>query len=240
MKRIDYEKMARVQNTNWWFVSRQLLLCQLVQSITPKKQKTVILEIGCGTGSNLSKLSSFGKAIGLDNSKIALSFCRNQGLDARLGDALDLPFKDNFADIVVYADVLEHIADDKRAVAQAYRVLKPGGYLIATVPAYPWLFSLHDIAVGHKRRHTTKSIAGLLSMFEILRCSHFFSYALFPAVAARLVKKLASVEGSDDFSVPGPVNSLLLSLSAAERKAISMGASIPVGTSIICVARKKP
>jgi len=65
------------------------------------------------------------------------------------------------ADTILYIDVMEHIADDRREMATAAARLRPGGHLIVLSPAHQWLFSPFDEAIGHHRRYTKASLLAL-------------------------------------------------------------------------------
>lgn len=117
------------------------------------KRKEKILEIGCGRGFYLRTLKSVWPEIdvtGVDiNSKyleIARGFMKDLRGDLkddlkeslrvklRVADATDLPFKNDSFDRIIASEVLEHIPDDEKAIAEMYRVLKPGGIALVTVP----------------------------------------------------------------------------------------------------------
>ena len=98
-------------------------------------------------------LRRFGDVSGLDMGLAALRHARARGLAVARGSAENLPVGDAQLDVVVALDVLEHLDDDRRALDEILRVLRPGGVLLATVPAYPFLWSSHDEALGHRRRY---------------------------------------------------------------------------------------
>jgi ubiquinone/menaquinone biosynthesis C-methylase UbiE len=77
-------------------------------------------------------------------------------------DAQSMPIADNSVDIVTAMDVIEHIPDDKAALREISRILKPGGYLLATVPAFQSLWSDHDVALHHFRRYTQPSFRDVI------------------------------------------------------------------------------
>jgi len=242
MRKTEYAKMARMQSTNWWYAGRRQLICELAKSArTIKMGKLKILDVGCGTGANLSALGNIGKVVGIDYSPYAVKICKKNGFVVQKGSANKLPFASDSFDVVVLADVIEHLDDDKTAVLEAARVLRRGGMLIATVPAYPWLFSGHDQAVGHKRRYTKHELEGIFisARLKPSLVSYIFSFALGPVVFVRMLKKAANAKGSDDFSVWPPLNSALEALARAERMLLGCGVRMPFGTSIVCEAKKR-
>lgn len=65
-------------------------------------------------------------------------------------------------DSILYLDVLEHIDDDRSELARAATLLRPGGALVVLAPAYQWLFSSFDHAIGHRRRYSKKTLAEVM------------------------------------------------------------------------------
>ena len=231
--------MAAMQGSNWWSKGRKDMLAGMIGKYIGMVGGCRLLDIGCGTGSNIAALARIGKATGVDNSKTAVEYCRKTGIEARLGSALKLPFESCIFDVAVMADVLEHIGNEKKAIAEARRMLQKCGILIITVPAYQSLFSYHDRAVGHKRRYSKKNLEGLLGGFDVEYFSHFFSFALVPAVAARVVGTIAGARKSDSIPAWGVLEAVLSALGAIERKIMLCGVRMPFGTSIIIVAKKR-
>jgi SAM-dependent methyltransferase len=210
MDRVIYDRMAEHDSRHWWYRARRKVLARLITRAIPVPASARILEIGCGTGHNLEMLGQFGHvdAIEVDPASRALA---SQRLGRAVGDAplpelVGVPF--GHYDVIALLDVLEHIADDHAALEAIRLRLKPGGKILLTVPAHPWMWSGHDVANHHHRRYTRaafrKVIAG--AGFKIDQFSAFNSL-LFPlAVTQRLVSKLMGKEGSDDALPPAPIN----------------------------------
>lgn len=159
-----------------------------------------ILDIGCGTGRHTCAAFRFGKvvAIGIDikfedvlEAKNRLIFQKNLGengggvLGLSVADMLSLPFKDNFFDLVICSEVLEHIHDHKAAVSETVRVLKPGKDLVVSVPRYLpericWTLSenYHNVANGHIRIYKKKNLVDLLEKGGLKRWGVHFAHSL--------------------------------------------------------------
>lgn len=116
------------------------------------------LEIGCGNYPRIPLESSYF----LDLSEAAVNNLKAKGLNAYLGTAERLPFKDNFFDLVVAWDVMEHVPDDRGAFAEVSRVLKSGGYFLFSVPLRRDYFGPWDTAVGHLRRYEAAELNRIL------------------------------------------------------------------------------
>jgi SAM-dependent methyltransferase len=175
----------------------------LSKAISNNKNINRILSVGCGTAEELEILGKYGEVYAIDVEKEAVKFaswCK----EVRICDVCELNYPDNFFDIVIALDVLEHIEDDKRAVEQVYRVLSQGGVFIFTVPAFQFLFSAHDRFLGHKRRYNKRMLETLLFKFSKLDL-FFYNYLLFiPMCAFRILRK-RSDESSDFKYIPKTV-----------------------------------
>ena len=239
MERVVYQQMAELDDRHWWYRARRRILAELVRREARPPKDARILEIGCGTGHNLSMLAGFGHIDGLelDDEMRALS-------EKRLGRKImrsPLPelseVKDKSYDLIGAFDVIEHIDDDVAAVAAIATKLKPGGKFMMTVPAHPWMWTAHDVANHHKRRYSKRALKALIdgSPLKLDRIGYFNSL-LFPvAVAERAVSKL---RGKDDGNVslpPAPLNSALEAVFGAERY---LGGRLPLppGLSLFAVA----
>lgn len=184
-------------------------------------------------------LGQFGRvdAVELDDDARALATERS-GI-AVLPGALpdDLPPECDGYDMVVLLDVLEHVDLDRDALAALRRRLRPGGKLVLTVPAYPWLWSRHDETHHHHRRYTAGVLADRLAAagYRVVNMS-YFNTLLFPLiVAVRAVHRLLGIDAADDAMPPRPVNRMLRALFRCERHAIGR-LRLPFGVSLAAVA----
>ena len=161
MQQSEYEWMYELEDTHWWFVSRQQLVNTLLeQQLTPDSNR-FMLDVGCGTGGNLKLLGRWGNTIGIDLNPVALNYARCRNLP-RLAQAsgLALPYPNNVFGLVTAFDVLYHcwITDDCQAIEECYRVLQPGGWLLLTDPALPGLWSTHDEIYYTRERYLLSDI----------------------------------------------------------------------------------
>ncbi len=194
----EYERMHALETDYWWFVGRRALVAQLLDATRPHLQTPSdcplsLVDIGCGTGANLPMLrraiAPDGQVYGLDFSPLALQWAQTEGdlnggqIHLSQGDALSLPLRDGCADIVTMLDVLEHLSDDARALGEVRRILRPGGALVLSVPAYQHLWSAHDEALHHFRRYEKSGLNRVLSKagFRVWRLS--FAMSLMPPLA---------------------------------------------------------
>jgi SAM-dependent methyltransferase len=224
MDRSVFDNMAKLDEKHWWYVARRDILDRLIRRRIALPADARILEIGCGTGHNIPMLRQFGEvdAIEIDAEARAIA-------SQRLGKPVmtsPLPalegVEDGAYDLVALLDVLEHIEEDKAALIGIARKLKPGGRILLTVPAHPWMWSAHDVVNHHHRRYTRRTLKAVVAAAGLkLDMLRWFNSLLFPVAAgARVVGKVAGRKGGDDSLPPGPLNFMFGKIFALERHAI--------------------
>lgn len=238
-----------MEDVHWWFVGRRRILLEVLDRYLGKggADHRRILDVGCGTGTMLTHLASYGQAQGVDIDEEAVGYCRERGLvDVRLGSAETLPFEDNSFDLVTALDVVEHLDDDAAALREIRRVLRPGGKVLLTVPAHPFLWGDQDEVNLHKRRYVVREVRDRLDAtgFDVLRLTYINALMFAPIAAVRMLRRLEhrlrpQTQAQSDFRypAPGPLNFLLGWIFAAEAPVVRRF-NIPVGVSILALAQK--
>ena len=239
MERHVYDRMAEIDRDHWWFVGRRRILTALLERWRPRKGPLRILEVGCGTGSNIAMLQQFGTVDAIEPDDHARAFAAQRtGVAVKGGYLPDVPLEDGRYDLIVLLDVLEHIPDDKGALAALRPKLAPGGRLVLAVPAMPSLWSGHDVAHHHQRRYTRKSLEAVVSAagFRTLRRTAFNTLLLPAIVGVRWLNRVLGREGGDeDLIPPRPINTILTWLFGSERH-VAVRGLFPAGVSIALVA----
>jgi SAM-dependent methyltransferase len=236
-----YERMAELDSAHWWFVARRSILEGVIERVVQPPKNARILEIGCGTGHNLAMLSRFGtvEATELDTSARALA-SKRLGRPVAAAALPDLSaWPEAHFDLVALLDVLEHVPNDRSALHAIRERLKPGGKVLITVPANPWMWSAHDVSHHHHRRYRRSELGELASRcgFDIDLLTPF-NTLLFPLIAAaRLVGKATGREQADDAMPPAPLNSVLRSVFGLERSLVGR-VPLPFGVSLMAVLRR--
>ena len=224
MERVVYDRMAELDSKHWWYRARREILAKLIERKIAPPKNARILEIGCGTGHNLAMLGRFGSVEAIEIDEAARTVAAKR-LGSPIGDA-PLPeltgIHDGTYDLVAILDVLEHVKDDREALASIARKLKPGGRILITVPAFQWMWSAHDVVNHHHRRYSKKTLARVVGDAGLkLHFLGYFNSLLFPlAAAARLAGRITGKEDSDDALPPAPVNRLFETIFGLERHAI--------------------
>jgi SAM-dependent methyltransferase len=239
MERHVYDRMAEIDRDHWWFVGRRKILTALIERWRPKAGPLHILEVGCGTGSNIAMLQQFGTVDAIEPDDHARAFAsRRTGLEIKGGYLPNVPLEDGRYDLIVLLDVLEHIPDDKGALCALKPKLAPGGRLMLAVPAMPSLWSGHDVAHHHQRRYTARTLEAVVQAagYRTLRRTAFNSLLLPAIVGVRWLNRLLGREGGDEDRIPpAPINRLLAGLFGAERH-VAVRGLFPAGVSLALVA----
>ena len=249
MRPEEYRVMFEIENAYWWYRGLRTLLKSLLKHrVRLDARHALILDAGCGTGANLRMLQEYGCAIGIDISSQAIAFCHRRGISpdrAFAASVTDLPFAQNKFDLAVSFDVICNIPDDENAFAQVARVVKPGGYFIVQLPAYQWLWSMHDVAVGHQRRYSARDVRAKLAQagFQVERVLHTNALLLPFAILGRLHRRRVLERGSEiesdlQVELPRLLNALLSVIYRIEIK-LEAHLDSPFGLSVIAIAKKR-
>ena len=239
MERVVYQQMAELDDRHWWYRARRRILAELIRREAKLASGARILEIGCGTGHNLAMLAGFGHVEGLelDAEARAISEKRlgRKVMSSPLPELSEVP--DRHYDLIGAFDVIEHIEDDRAALASIAAKLKPGGRFVMTVPAHQWMWSAHDAVNHHKRRYSKAGLKALISGSPMkLDKVGYFNSLLFPlAVAQRAASKLRGREDADVKLPPAPLNVALEKIFEAERYLVGR-LPLPPGLSLFAVA----
>jgi len=239
MERSVYEQMADLDQRHWWYKARREVLAALIRRAANPPPNGRVLEIGCGTGHNLTMLGEFGRvdALELDEEARALAEKRlgRSVMSAPLPEIAGVP--DAHYDLIGAFDVIEHIADDAAAIATIAAKLRPGGKFVMTVPAHQWMWSAHDVVNHHKRRYSKRQLRHLIERSPLrLDKVGYLNSLLFPlAVAERMSSKLRGKDDADIKLPPKPLNSALERVFASERHLIGR-VPLGLGLSLFAVA----
>ncbi len=240
-----------LEDDHWWFSSRTLAINTLMRQVLPQTEGLYLLDIGCGAGNMIHHLSKYGKVKGIEIDPRPVKQARLRGYDVDQFDATKpLPFEDNTFDVVTAFDVIEHVDADMAALQEAYRVLKPGGYIVITVPAFMFLWSNNDAINDHKRRYAGKELKSKLQQtgFTIKRLS-YNNFFVFPLAAPLIMLRrgnepelashhLQEEEYQVEMEPASPlVNSVLTVVGKVESGLIKL-VNLPFGTSLVAVAQK--
>jgi SAM-dependent methyltransferase len=239
MERFVYEEMAALDERHWWYCARRDVLAALIRRVAYPPSDAAILEIGCGTGHNLAMLKEFGEVQALELDAQTRGFAEKRLgrpiLSAPLPELAGVP--EQRYDLVGAFDVIEHIEDDDAAIASIAKRLRPGGKLVMTVPAHPWMWSAHDSVNHHQRRYSKRALRELIKASPLrLEAIGYFNSLLFPAaVAQRFASKLRRKDNANLTLPSAPLNAVLRATFAAERHLVGRF-PLPPGLSLFAIA----
>lgn len=239
-----YSEMAKVEGEHWWFRGRRAVILDVLRRHA--RPGGVLLDVGLGTGFNAALFKKMGFAVeGIESAPEAVAIARRLAPDVRIVEPIfpSATLPPEKYSVIAMLDVLEHLENDAEALRCVARVLKPGGVVLITVPAFMFLWTRHDELAHHYRRYRRGELTAKLRAAGLEpQLLSYYNFFLFPAVVfVRLVTKALGKqkEGSDFDATPGFLNAPLAWLFGFERFLLRF-ASLPFGVSLIAVARKLP
>jgi len=238
---------AIAETRHFWFRGFRRFVTPLIRSAVGGRTAPLMLDCGCGTGANLELLGRFGRAYGFDLSELGLRLAREAGRSSiARATVTAAPFPSGRFDLVTSFDVLYALdeQDERAAVGELFRVLKPGGFALVNVAAMPMLTGDHSVLSRERRRYTRSSLRLLLERagFTIVRLTYTNAILFVPLAIVRAFHRWRglSTEASarQEITVPAaPVNSALGALLGLESLWLRAVDS-PFGSSLLCLARK--
>ena len=244
----EYEKIYKMEDTNWWYVSRRRIIKNHLSELNLQRNDLLILDIASAAGANFFKFSDLGRIVGIDISKHSIDLCKQRGIkDIIQADAQKLPFNKKLFDLVFAFDALEHLKQDRGTLDHLYSLLLPGGRIFITVPALMSLWSEHDVAYQHERRYSKNELLEKLTDAGfIVEYITYWSMFLLPFVA--IFRKISDYtskrknesEAKSDFSfkIPKIIETTLSLVQRFEAYFISHRWTLPTGVSLFCVVKK--
>ena len=233
--------LLEADSTHWWFRSKASFVASaLRRHLSPRQRDGYLLDVGAGSGGVTSRLGwQPGKLLAADGSEMLLRAARaHHALMATRAAGDRLPLRPGAVTVATLLDVIEHLQDPAATLAEVWRTLDDDGLLVVTVPAHQWLWSGADEVLGHVRRYTMPLLRERLreSGFQPVFMSHVFSWLVPPVwLQRRMTADKQRQLGLDQTSPI--IDRAALVLSRIER-AIVRAVPLPVGTTILCVARK--
>lgn len=247
--------LFEVEDRHFWFRARNQVINTVIKRLTTNLRNDCrVLEIGCGTGNVLRLLEQAckrGTVVGMDLFLEGLRYARQRtAVPLVQGDIHKPPFGAKF-DLIGLFDVLEHMTDDRQVLSDLGNILADEGELLLTVPAHPSLWSYFDEASHHCRRYEPAELESKLRLagYQVEYLTQYMA-GLFPlvwlwrrfAVLFRRRRpgdvKYAKYLANHELHCVPIINELMVLLLREEKYLIGQRIRLPIGTSIICVARK--
>ncbi|OFW01610.1 MAG: hypothetical protein A3I61_06215 [Acidobacteria bacterium RIFCSPLOWO2_02_FULL_68_18] len=239
------ELTARAEPIHFWFHGLRSYVAPAIRQIADGRRDLRILDCGCGTGYNLRMLlAPYGRTFGFDLTMDAIGRARAAGRPLVRAHMEHIPFASGTFDLATSFDVMQSVPDDRRALAEIARILRPRGHVVLNVTALDFMRGDHSDVWGELRRYTPARAARLVegAGLAVVRTSFLFASLLPLMLAVRIAQRVASAwrlpRGDVDLLVPpAPINAVLTGVVKGEA-ALARRVPMPFGSSLLIVARK--
>lgn len=237
MEREIYE-LVHASELSWWYKGRRFVILRALSRFAPAEfiTNTRTLDIGAGGGGMYPFFRAMGRVSALEPDAESRKLLAEKGYEDIMANDEELLKRPGIFSLVGAFDVIEHISDEKKFLEHVRASLAPNGILALTVPAFQFLWSTHDVRAHHFRRYTKKKIVFLLreAGFDVQYASYWNCALFFPAAVIRLL----GFAGWRSLSLSSPLDKTILAVIKAESFLLPR-ISLPFGTGIVVVARKK-
>lgn len=238
-----FDMIRKRYATFWWYVGRRGLFLRMLRRHGAGASPFGV-DAGCGPATNEALHGELAaRWLCSDIDRDSFSCWRPAGSKAAcLADVRHLPVRGGRAGVLLLLDVLEHVEGEEQVLAEVGRVLAPGGMALLSVPAFPSLWSWHDLQAGHRKRYRLRELssAGRAAGFEVVDARYFNCLLAVPIFLVRTVtRRMRSMERRIEAELsPGPLNGLLCRWLALENALAMAGLRCPWGTSAVVLLRK--
>jgi 2-polyprenyl-3-methyl-5-hydroxy-6-metoxy-1,4-benzoquinol methylase len=246
-----FEGISEVEERHFWFVVRRAVILDALRRYVPDLSQRRLLDIGCGTGGLVAHLARHGVSVeaACDSYIEGLRRARRRLPETALFLVAEnrLPPIAPGRGLITLFDVLEHVDDDEGWLRHLAGALEPGGSLVMTVPAHPFLYDEADRLARHRRRYRRAELRAKLEAagLRVERLTHFMALLVPSMMGARAMGRLvarwagpARARRDAELKVVPGLNGLLRAALEMERAWLRGGGSFPFGTSLLAVARR--
>jgi SAM-dependent methyltransferase len=243
----EFQRMAEVSSTHWWYQAKHTLIAQVfsrfISSSGILTRDAKLLDLGCGTGHNWALLRQFGEVTGVEQSKTAVDFCKKLGWkNVWYGSIQSYAFPKNHFSVVTIFDVLYHqkITSDVDVLKRAWQTLKPKGWLVVTDCIGPEWYGPHDVSNLARERYTLPELIEKITAagFTVRHASHYYFSTWMLFVLTRWFEQLQkkNFDATEDLP-PAWLNAVL---SGVMRLEVwwAVRVKLPWGSSGLVVAQK--
>lgn len=232
-----YKRHIEFQSNHWWFQARKEIIGKIIKKYT--KNKINILDYGSGSGVNIEMLSKYGFVYIYEPHRETNLFLKKKYKNKKKFKVLNSLNNKKF-DLIVMADVLEHIKYDKKQVKKLKKNLTKNGSFLITVPAYKFLYSKKDIILGHFRRYNKKNLSNVFDDFKIIKLSYFNFLLFVPISILIIIFKFMNYNFINDVEKTPKkyINELMFQIFRIEKQIISVF-NLPFGISLVGLFKKK-
>lgn len=241
MEKSVYIRQINYQKTHWWFEGRRNLIHSLFKKFLKNNNNLKILDFGCGSGTNINILKKIGKVDAYEKDKKTRDYLSLKYKNISNVKVIKKIKPNVLYDVILAADVIEHIKNDKKTIIFLKNKLKKKGTILITVPAYNFLFSKKDIILKHYRRYSFTSFRKLIQKkFEIQKISFYNFFLFLPISIITIIFKLIKYDYIDKVEKTPHflINKILIAILNFENFLLKF-IDFPFGVSILFVGKKK-
>ncbi len=230
MKRLTAELIAYDKSRNFWTLARNDVIMKLA---APQKNE-VVMDVGCGSGILTKQLLQQGyKVVSIDGDKDAVAYTKKVNKETYFVDITKKIRVRQKAEVLVLADVIEHIKDDDAAVKSVADFMRPDDRLVISVPALQFFWTKNDEVRFHFRRYSKKGLRSLVEKHGLrVQKMRYWNMAGIPAI---VWQKLTGTYVNYVAMSESRMNKFLLQYFLKVENKLP----VPVGLSLLCVAVKK-
>jgi len=229
----------RLYERHWWFRMRERWILQVLRQNCPLNGWGSILDVGCGDGLLFDRLMEFGDVEGVETCREIVDPANPHLKKIYIG-----PFDDSFRpgkqySLILLLDVLEHLRDPAEALRRCALLLKAGGSLIVTVPAFNLAWTNHDVVNQHVTRYRRDTLFPLIreAGFRLNDSAYWFQWTFPAKLAERLIEKTFRLAPSNPV-IPAPsINRALCALCSLEHSVLGP-LNLPFGTTLFARCSK--
>ena len=233
MERKAFELLGAMEKS-WWYRGRARVVEAVLEYYEAGLPQGSVLDYGAGAGGMIGTLKKFGTVFGSEPDEIARSEAVPRGYKevyASDADALQRKYQ-----LAVFCDVLEHLKDDRATLERVRESLTPHGVVVMTVPAFQWMWSVHDVNHHHFRRYNRRQVIKLLESAGFrVRYASYWNMSLFPLAG---LMRLVGKTGEGSLGLPKFINDILLAVINLEAYLMQF-VPLPFGTGIVAVAERR-
>ena len=229
-------RYRRLYREHWWWQARRRFVLDTLERLRPGGEWGGILDIGCGDGLFFDELSRLGRVEGVEANPDLVS------IDGPYRDRIHIqPFDDSFRpgrqyELILMLDVLEHLPEPTRALRHALRLLRPAGTILVTVPAFPLLWTNHDVLNEHHVRYTRRTFRPVAETAGVRldKMRYFFHWTWPAKLCIRMAEAILRLSPNPPTLPPPWLNRALLALTRAEQRLVTP-LNPPFGTSLMAI-----
>jgi|TARA_B110000211_G_C14079613_1_gene553861 SAM-dependent methyltransferase len=237
MKNETFERHLNNEKNHWWFKGRREILSSIIK--INFKKKSTILDFGSGSGTNIDMLCKYGTVYIYEKNKKMKKYLKKKYSNSKKVIVVN-NYKKFKYDLIIAADVIEHIKNDKKAIKEIGGTLKKNGKILITVPAFQLLFSKKDEQLKHFRRYNINTLKILIKNFKTIKLTYFNFFLFIPLSFVIIILKTFKIDFID-YAEKTPnifINKFFYYIFRMEKMLVNF-INFPFGLSIIFLGQKK-